>query len=156
MFLLILHRALLETLALIGPQLRHLTIRHPMNRLPVGALDDTLSFCTNLTALRISADYISNLFFDSNEITLNHPLQILDLDCSESASCDVGIDPDHIWVAIDNGNLSSLRSIRVSARLAWQATSALRRSVGDLTELMEQLETLNPLGIEPGVWSIIS
>jgi hypothetical protein len=127
-----------------------------MNRLPIGALDNTLLHCPNLYALRISADYISDSFFDPQIIPQNHPLKIIDLDCSDLASAEVGISPDAVWVAIDNGNLYSLRSIRVSARLAWQATQDLRRSVGDLMELMEELERVSPVGVEPGVWSIMS
>lgn len=150
------HRALQETLEAIGPQLLHLTIRHPMPQLPWSVLDQTLNWCPNLLALRISADYISDMFFDPQNIPEGHPLRILDLDCSESTGPDVGINPDSVWVAIDNGCLPNLRSIRVSARLAWQATPSLRSSVSDLVDLLEDQENNMPLGVEPGVWSIIS
>ncbi len=127
-----------------------------MLQLPWSVLDQTLTWCPNLIALRISADYISDMLFDPENIPLGHPLRILDLDCSESTGEDVGINPDSIWVAIDNGCLPSLRSVRVSARLAWQATHTLRSSVSDLVDLLEEQEKITPLGVEPGVWSTFS
>jgi len=148
--------SLQETLERIGPQLAHLTIRHPMNQLQLGVLDHILMWCPNLLALRVSADYISDLLFDPENIPQSSKLRILDLDCSDAAGAEVGISPDCIWVAIDNGYLPDLRSIRVSARLAWQATQTLRSSVSDLVELLEDQEERAPLGIEPGVWNIIS
>lgn len=127
-----------------------------MPQLPRSVLDQTLTWCPNLLALRISADYISDTFFDPQNIPMGHPLQILDLDCSELADADVGIFPDSIWIAIDNGCLPNLRRVSVSARLAWQATHSLRSSVSDLVNLLEEQEKTTPLGVEPGVWSINS
>jgi hypothetical protein len=126
-----------------------------MPQIPWSVLDQTLTWCPNLLALRISADYISDTFFEPQNIPMGHPLRILDLDCSESAGADVGILPDSIWVAIDNGCLPNLRSVRVSARLAWLATHSLRSSVSDLVTLLEEQEKTTPLGVKPGVWSII-
>jgi hypothetical protein len=100
-------------------------------------------------------DYVSDGLFESNGVK-GHPLRILDLDCSNSADAEVGIAPDSIWLAIDNGYLPDLRSIRVNARLAWQATERLRTSVSDLVELLEDQERKNPLGVPPGVWSVVS
>jgi hypothetical protein len=148
--------ALQEALDIIGPQLEHLTIRHPMPQLAWSVLNHTLTWCPNLLALRISADYISDMFFDQQNIPMGHPLQILDLDCSESTGSEVEINPDSVWMAIDNGCLPNLRSVRVSARLAWQATPSLRSSVSDLVDLLEEQEKTTPLGVEPGVWSILS
>jgi hypothetical protein len=145
--------ALQDTLEVVGPQLRHLTIRHPMNMLQQGVLDHTLMWCPNLSALRVSADFITDSFFDSENIPAGHPLRILDLDCSISAGAEVGVAPDSIWVAIDSGQLSNLRSIRVSSALAWQATKTLRTNVLDLVELLEEREAKEPSGIEPGVWN---
>lgn len=146
-------RALEETLMKIGPQLRHLTVRHPMAGLHIGALDDILVWCPKLVALRLSADYITDLVFQLDRDLPPHPLRILDLDCSDSANMEVALSPDAIWIAIDSGYLSDLRSIRVSARLAWDATETLRRSVTDLVDQLVQMEKDFPLGVEPGVWS---
>jgi len=140
----------------VGPLLRRLTLRHPMTQLYQGALDHILSWCPNLLALRISTDFITDLFFYPENIAPNCKLRILDLDCSESASADVGISPDTIWLAIDEGRLPDLRSIRVSARLAWEATRNLKSSVFDLVELLQNQEEKVPLGIQPGVWSFAS
>lgn len=154
--LLILASALQETLEIIGPQLQHLTIRHPMPQLPWSVLDQTLTWCPNLLTLRISADYISDMFFEPQNIPMGHPLRILHLDCSESAGADVGINPDSIWIAIDDGCLPNLRSVRVSVRLAWQATHSLRSSVFDLINLLKEQEKTTPLGVEPGVLNTYS
>lgn len=144
-----------EFLVTVGPQLRHLTLRHPLMTLPPAALNGVLEWCPNLIALRISVDYVSDALFEPNGVR-GHPLRILDLDCSNSADAEVGIAPDSIWLAIDNGYFPDLRSIRVNARLAWQATESLRASVSDLVELLESQERKRPLGVIPGVWSIMS
>lgn len=145
-----------EFLGAVGPQLRHLTLRHPLNRLHAGALDPVLFWCPFLVALRVSADYVTDAMFEAANIPQNHPLQILELDCSPSAGAEVGIMPDAVWLAIDTGLLPNLRSVRVNARLAWQATELLRTSVSDLADLLEEQEKTSPTGVKPGVWSIVS
>ncbi|QSZ32396.1 hypothetical protein DSL72_001970 [Monilinia vaccinii-corymbosi] len=143
--------ALLSTLEHLGPQLQHLTIRHPMNRMGVGALDYVLLMCSSLTAFRISADFITDAFFEN--IPLNHPLRILDLDCSGTAGTEVGIAAGAVYDAVEEGRLPSLRSVRVSSRLAWNATERGRQDIVDLIDTMEDLDNETPLGIEPiGVW----
>jgi hypothetical protein len=123
--------ALEETLQRLGTQLRQLTIRHPMAQLSLGSLNNVLSLCPKLTALCISADYVTDAMFTPPYAPQNHALRILELDCSSSAGIDVDPSPDAIWVAIDNGSLPYLRSVRVNARLAWTATETLRTSVGE-------------------------
>lgn len=156
--------ALRETLTKIGGSLQHLTLRYPLNRLHRGALNQTLSWCPNLVALRISADYIDANFFEPESIVnfetlddgdiVGHPLRILELECSHSAGEEVGIDPDVVWTAIDAGLLPWLRSVRVSARLAWNATSALKENTVDLSDIMIALEREKPTGVVPGVWIV--
>ncbi|OBT77744.1 hypothetical protein VF21_03816 [Pseudogymnoascus sp. 05NY08] len=140
--------ALQEFLLTVGPQLRHLTLRHPLIKLPPGVLNGVLQWCPNLVALRISVDYVSDALLESNGVK-RHPLRVLELDCSNSADAEVGISPDSIWLAIDNGYLPDLRSIIVNARLAWQATERLRTSVSDLVELVQDRERKNPLKVTP-------
>lgn len=123
-----------------------------MPQLTWSALDHTLIWCPNLLSLCISVDYISDVFFESQNVPIGHPLRILELECSESAATEVGISPDSIWFAIDNGCLPNLRCIRISARLAWQATRSLRSSVSDLVDRLEEEEEKTPLGIDTGVW----
>jgi hypothetical protein len=143
---------LLETLAAVGPQLKHLTIRHPMTKLQVGALDHILLLCPSLVSLRISADYISNGLFEL--IPTGHPLQVLHLDCSAQAGADVGVDAGVICQAVDEGRLGNLRSVGVSARLAWDATISTRRDVGELVDALEDGEMERPLGVKAGVFVI--
>lgn len=147
--------AVRDSLQAIGPRLRHLTLRHPMNRLWAGAVDSVLSWCPHLTALRISADYVSEAFLEKPNVFEDHPLQILDIDCSPSAGPDVCINPDVVWSAIDDGLLPWLRSVRVNARMAWNATQELRENMTDLSDLMIALEKERPSGIKAGVWVVI-
>ena len=141
---------LLSTLSSIGPQLTHITIRHPMNQLYQSALDTILQTCPKLLALRISADYISNLLFC--EIPPNHPLQILDLECSTTAGAEIELSPNKIYDAVEECLLPDLRSVRASARLAWTATKTKRQDCADLLELLEENDMERPLGVEVGVW----
>jgi hypothetical protein len=150
---LIVRSSLHELLVTIGPRLKHLTIRHPLPQLPLGALDYVLLWCPNLIALRISADYITDNLFKQENAGQAHPLRILELDCSPQVSPDVEISPDSIWIAIDGGWLPDLRSIRVSPRLAWTATQTLRNSTHDLADLLEEQEEKKPLGINSGVFN---
>jgi len=127
-----------------------------MNRLPVGSLDSTLTWCPNLYALRLSADYITDLLCHPDNVPKGHPLRILEFDCSSLVGAEAELTPDAIWIAIDAGNLPYLRSIRVHARLAWTATEELRTEVMELTDLMEEQENQIYTGIKPGVWVTVS
>jgi len=121
-----------------------------MSKLQTGVLDTLLLLCPNLIALRIDADYISNTLFEY--IPDNHPLQILDLDCSPQAGADVDINPRVLYEVVENEMLPDLRRIVVSARLAWSATETTRRDVGDLVEVLEDAEMDRPLGEKAGVF----
>lgn len=143
---------LMDCLEVLGPQLQHLTIRHPMTKLFPSALDHILLLCPSLIAFRVSADYISHSFFES--IPQSHPLRILELDCSSTAGVEVGIDPDTIFDAVEEGRLPDLRSVRVHARLAWTATERIKRDAQDLGDILEAAERERPLGVVAGVWIV--
>jgi hypothetical protein len=123
-----------------------------MPQLSHGALDSLLLDLPCLVALRISADYISNSFFSAESIPQDHPLRILDLECSPTADADVAIDASAIYDAVDRGQLPDLRSVRVSMRLAWSATEATRLDASDLLEIIEEKEAEKPLNVLTGVW----
>ncbi|PMD39266.1 hypothetical protein L207DRAFT_635210 [Hyaloscypha variabilis F] len=142
----------LSTLQTLGPQLQHLTIRHPMLQFWVGALDSVLDTCPSLTALRISADFISDKMFSSLYIHTPHALRILDIECSPTAGADVGVTASAIYDSVEEGRLPDLRSVRVSVRLAWGATESTRTDANDLGEILEEGEMERPLGIITGVW----
>ncbi|CZR58581.1 uncharacterized protein PAC_08473 [Phialocephala subalpina] len=144
--------SLLATLEKIGSQLKHLTIRFPMPHLFQGSLDSLFLDLPSLIALRISADYISDTLFSAESIPQNHPLRILDLECSPTAGADVGISASSVYDAIERGQLPDLRSVRVSMRLAWAATEQTRLDASDLLEIIEENEMERPLGILTGVW----
>jgi len=124
-------------------------------------LDKVLIWCPNLIALRISADFISNLFYSTIWYGIQHPLRILDIDVSESPN-----DPDVMNLSLGNlcktlevGALLDLRSVRVSERLEWQKGpsrwdgSEETRSLSDLVDLLEEQDNNKPLGIMTGVWT---
>jgi hypothetical protein len=144
--------ALVEFLADRGRQLTHLTIRHPMSRLGPRILDDVLLLCPSLIALRISADYISNSIFEFTPPS--HPLQILDLDCSSASDEMVNIDPEAVFLAVEDGKLPSLRSVRVNMRLGWTVSKSIRRDAADLGDILEAAERERPLGVVAGVWVV--
>lgn len=145
---------LVSVLRILGSQLKHLTVRHPMTKLHLGALDEVLHICPSLTILRISADYITTGAFTSLSANTSHPLQILDLECSPQATADVQIPPAVIYEAVESGRLASLRSVRVSARLAWTATAGRRQDIEDLVEAMADLDAEEPwIGGEVGCWA---
>jgi len=84
---------------------------------------------------------------------MGHPLRILDLDCSGTATSDVEVSPAAIYDSVEDGRTPDLRSVRVSARLAWTATERLKRDVADLVEILEEGEMERPLGVTAGVWT---
>jgi hypothetical protein len=90
--------------------------------------------------------------FSTVYIKSPHPLQILDLECSPTAGADVGISANSIYDAVEESRLPDLRSVRVSARLAWGATKGSRTDASDLAEILEEAEMERPLGIATGVW----
>jgi hypothetical protein len=123
-----------------------------MQQLWVGALDSVLNECPSLTALRISADFVSDKMFSALYVQSPHPLRILDIECSPTARADVGVSASAIYDAVEDGRLPDLRSVRVSARLAWGATEGTRTDASDLGEILEEAEMERPLGIVTGVW----
>jgi hypothetical protein len=64
----------------------------------------------------------------------------------------VGVSASAIYDAVEDGRLPDLRSVRVSARLAWGATEGTRLDASDLGEILEEAEMERPLGIVTGVW----
>lgn len=120
-----------------------------MNHFFPSSLDTLLLSCPSLLALRISADFISPSLFTS--IPLRHPLRILDLECSPDPTADVDIQANAVYDAVEGGFLGDLRSVRVSARLAWGASERTRGDAADLLEVLEEGEMERPLGIEAEV-----
>jgi len=142
--------SVIQTLAKLGHRLQHLTIRHPMPHLYLGSLDSVFELCESLIALRISADFITNKLFEF--IPSEHPLQILDLECSPQAGADVDIQAQSVLTAVESGLLPDLRSVRASMRLAWSATERTRSAAEDLSDALEEAESERPLGVPTGVW----
>ncbi|KAF4624504.1 hypothetical protein G7Y89_g13666 [Cudoniella acicularis] len=145
--------SLIKGLKILGPYLKHLTIRHPMSQLAQGSLDVVLEHCPSLIALRVSADYLTHDAFDSGSSN-GHPLQILDLECSPTFSTEMAPNAWSLCDLVDKDILPDLRIIRVSSRLRWGATDRSKEKVEDLEELLEENEAIKPLGLLTGVWEI--
>ncbi|KAK6580553.1 hypothetical protein PZA11_006789 [Diplocarpon coronariae] len=141
-----------HVLQVLGARLTHLTIRYPMKHLGTATLDPLLLRCPSLIVLRISADFISPFFFtapniSSTSTSYSHPLRILDLECSPDPTADVDIQPSSVYEAVESGLLPDLRSVRVSARLAWGASEKSRGDAADLLEVLEEGEMERPVGM---------
>ncbi|KAG9235570.1 hypothetical protein BJ875DRAFT_267801 [Amylocarpus encephaloides] len=143
--------SLVQAFEHIGVGLKHLTIRYPMPRLAIGDFDTLLQLCANLLALRISAEYISNNLFTN---ILSHPLRILDVESTPSYLADPEYTPtvQSLYEVVELDRLKDLRSVRVTARLGWQATTLQKEITNDLIEAMEDNDMENQLGLWVGVW----
>ncbi|KAH6665475.1 hypothetical protein B0J14DRAFT_606195 [Halenospora varia] len=144
---------LLDALQIIGPQIQHLTIRPPMSQLAPGSLDDLFRYCNSLTALRISADYITESLFCHSQ-TFYSTLRILDIEASPMLDVAEAVGPDMIHSLLCKDVLQSLRVVRVSSRLGWTRPREAR-IVESMEDILEDNEEANPLGFEAtGVWEI--
>lgn len=60
-----------------------------------------------------------------------------------------------MYDAVEEGRMPDLRSVRVSARLAWNATQELRADVRDLEEVLGDRDMEDAKGLKTGVWSVV-
>lgn len=67
----------------------------------------------------------------------------------------MGVEPAAVYDAVEEGRMPDLRSVRVSARLAWNATQELRADVRDLEEVLGDRDMEDAKGLKTGVWSVV-
>jgi len=134
----------------VGPQLLKLTIAHPMGSLNADSLDGVLSWCPNLTALRVNIELVTPELLE--KISGKHPLRILDLDCAgHNVAQLMSFTPDMISKKLPQV-LTCLRSVRIHPALGWSET--FEQPMEDLSDQLEEMEAKEPLlgDNEAGVW----
>ncbi|KAK9378110.1 uncharacterized protein V2V93DRAFT_376862 [Kockiozyma suomiensis] len=127
-------RSLLKQL---GPSLTALRITFPMPALGFNALDTMLTLCPFLHRLVVSTDYITHRLISSENCAENHPLEVLDLDCSGMLGQSHKIQADDIALAILEGRLPKLRVVRASLKLGWSKDD---EEVSELIEVLSEKE----------------
>lgn len=111
-------------LARIGDNLSQLYFYYPMPALKDNSLDYVFRYCPNLTVLQLMVDYCSKWIFSEyffTQIDYPRPLKTLILDCSGHLGQASKIHPDDLTIAIFEGRLPCLKTVRVSSRLGWDS-----------------------------------
>lgn len=109
-----------------GKNLTSLKIQYPMPGLKDNALDLVFNYCPNLTVLEISVDYVSNAFFDEENLsylTYPRPLKTLYIESSGMLGTSTKLDPIDLAIAINEDRLPFLKNIRCTAKLGWDPKS---------------------------------
>ena len=149
-------------LTVLGPHLQYLRIDSNLPKLNIPSLlmfslNEILDVLPALRHLTIRADYISEFFFASGKFYNSnnpHVLESLQLDCLENTD----ITSDVVWDAVEDGPLKNLRRLRVSRKLGWTLDEEGKKSVQELSELLEALaredrgDDVRDLEVDAGVW----
>ena len=147
----------------LGPHLQHLRIDSKLPKLSWYSLDCILDDLRSLRHLNVAADYICEHFFGSERrYDPNHPylLESLQLSCRDSSVLteNHNVIGDVVWNAVVDGPFRNLRRLRLCQKLGWTRDEEGRRSVKELSALLEALaredRDRNALdeGVEAGVW----
>ncbi|KAF3907857.1 hypothetical protein ABW20_dc0104273 [Dactylellina cionopaga] len=128
--------AIRQYLNMLSPQLTHLSILHPIPRLPHNFLDRILFTCPNLLHLTASVDFLTAHIFDEENCVADHPIERIDLDCSGGMGSEFKVSSDDISIALMEGRLKRLRVVRASVKLGWGKRGEEMRRVKDLAELL--------------------
>ena len=130
-------------LTVLGPHLHYLRIDSNLPKLKnvfssMSSLYNILDLLPILRHLTVRVGYICRFFFVSGKIysLLNpHVLESLQLSCLESND----ITSDVVWDAVEDGPFKNLRRLRVSRKLGWTRDDEGKRSVKELSELLQAL-----------------
>lgn len=115
-----------ETLLKHGHHLKNLKIQYPMPGLKDNSLDCVFGYCPNLLVLEIAVDYVSNTFFDEENLgymEYPRPLRTLYIDSSGMLGTSTKLDPIDLAVALNEGRLPHLKNIQCTAKLGWDPKS---------------------------------
>ncbi|KAK6454067.1 uncharacterized protein RJT20DRAFT_146996 [Scheffersomyces xylosifermentans] len=122
----------------LGSKLTTLKVQYPMRGLKMNSLDSVFIYCPNLRVLEISVDYVSNTFFDEENlqyIDYPRPLRTLYINSSGSLGTTTKLDPIDLAVALNEGRLPMLKNIQCTAKLGWDPKSdAVNYIVDELDE----------------------
>ena len=115
-----------EILLKHGRNLKNLKIQYPMPGLKNNSLDCVFNYCPNLLVLEIAVDYVSNTFFDEENLgymEIPRPLRTLYIDSSGMLGTSTKLDPIDLAVALNEGRLPMLKNIQCTAKLGWNPKS---------------------------------
>lgn len=125
-------------LAKIGDNLKQLYFHYPMPALKDNSLDHVFRYCSNLKVLQLMIDYCTKWVFCEyffTSLPYPRPLRTLILECSGHLGQTFKIHPDDITIALCEGRLPCLKTVRISSRLGWDSHSD---DVGDLVSSLEE------------------
>jgi len=106
----------------VGANLTHLYIHYPMPGLRTNSMDMIFQYCPNLQFLYIHIDYITREVFDEEllpALEAPRPLKTLWLDSSGMLGQSFKIYPDDLTIALSEGRLPCLKTLRISRKLGW-------------------------------------
>ena len=129
--------AVYTVLSKIGDNLQTLYFHYPMPALHENSLDYVFRYCSNLKTIQLMVDYCSKWVFSENLLTpliYPRPLRTILLECSGSLGQAFKVHPDDLTIAVVEGRLPCLKTIRVSSRLGWDMNG---NDVGDLVSCLE-------------------
>ncbi len=146
-------------LNILGSHLQNLRIDSNLPQLTWYSLNNILEDLPALRHLTIAIDYICQDFF-RQELDNPHFLESLQLDCLYPAALGEGQDitSDLIYSAVVDGPLKNLRKLRVRSTFGWIGDEEGRRSVTELSELLQALaredheNNVSTEEVDAGVW----
>lgn len=124
-------------LAKIGDNLTQLYFHYPMPALKDNSLDYVFRYCSNLKVLQLMIDYCTKWVFSEHfftQLPYPRPLKTLILECSGHLGQTFKIHPDDLTIAIYEGRLPCLKTVRISSRLGWDSHND---DVSDLVSCFE-------------------
>ncbi|KAK9455093.1 hypothetical protein V1511DRAFT_459070 [Dipodascopsis uninucleata] len=121
----------------LGSSLTSLRVTFPLPSLGYNAFDTILKDCPELRRLVVSTDYITHRLLSAENIPTEHPLEMLDLDCSGMLGQSRKIQADDIALAVLEGRLPELRIVRASIKLGWSKDD---EEVAELIEVLSDRE----------------
>lgn len=123
-----------------GDNLTSLKVQFPMRCLKTNSLDFVFTYCPNLISLEVCVDYISNTFFDEENLPLMsypRPLRALYLNSSGMLGTSSKVEPIDLALALNEGRLPLLKNLNITSKLGWSPNS------DDVTFIVDELEERN-------------
>lgn len=109
-----------------GNNLTSLKVQYPMPGLKDNSLDSVFRFCPHLTYLEVAVDYLSNTFFDEENLPylpFERPLRSLYIDSSGMLGTSNKIDAIDLAIALSDDRLPCLKNVSCTVKLGWDPKS---------------------------------
>lgn len=130
--------AIYTLLSQIGDNLTQLYFHYPMPALRENSLDFVFRYCPKLVTLQLMIDYVSKWAFSEDMLIpifeYRRPLKTIFLESSGALGMAAKIHPDDFTIALLEHRLPSLKTIRISSKLGWDAEN------DDVLDLVNALE----------------